>query len=358
MFCEDVDCENISSNAHVRPGSTLFNFKAQNMGEEANNWGNWTLSRKPIDTLQNMLKEYEIALSNYTYREVSYASDILKAFEGIKAIFCDSMQTDFWQGIPEKLLPQALCWQTRGAHRRRMDKPDGRQSPKPLFPTWTWAAYDSSVNLNDHMPIEEYRTDVEWYIINDAGFATRLDVHPQYPLWMTMSRHRPSPMLLKTFLPNLVPREEVDANSEAWREARTLGCWTTTASFYLDGSHHKLGYDTHEMMWTQSTNFAIKDQWGATAGCILLPKDFFQAADTDGMMCQFILISRGRKRHFEGHEMTYFDESIYMTGRWCHLNVMMISRIAEMTAVRVGVGIISKEAWAAAAPETTFIKIV
>lgn len=175
---------------------------------------------------------------------------------------------------------------------------------------------------------------------------------------MTMSRHRPSPMLLKTFLPNLVPREEVDANSEAWREARTLGCWTTTASFYLDGSHHKLGYDTHEMMWTQSTNFAIKDQWGATAGCILLPKDFFQAADTDGMMCQFILISRGRKRHFEGHEMTYFDESIYMTGRWCHLNVMMISRIAEMTAVRVGVGIISKEAWAAAAPETTFIKIV
>ncbi|KAH7395047.1 heterokaryon incompatibility protein-domain-containing protein [Phaeosphaeria sp. MPI-PUGE-AT-0046c] len=317
-----------------------------------------TLVRTPLDGVPQMLKSYEMALSFYTYRDVSYASDILNAFEGVKVVLSEAMGTDFWQGIPEKLLPQALCWQLRGPFRRRLSKPVGSQSAEPLFPSWTWAGWESSVNLNVHMAIQTYRTDAEWYIINKDGVATRLDVHPQ---WMTLSRQRPSPSLLKPFLPKLVPREEVDAASDAWRDARILGCWTTGASLFLDGSHHKLGSNNHETQWRESTNFAIKDPWGATAGCILLPKNYFQNAGLTGLTCEFILISRGLKSDAEvisALNMSYFDESVYSTRGWCHLNVMMISRIDEFTAERIGVGIISKEAWGAASPETTFVKLV
>lgn len=359
LFCEDVDCENINPDAHVQPGNTLWNPKAKNLDANStgNDWGTWTLSRAPLEGIIAMLVSYEMALSFYTYRDVSYPSDILNAFEGVSVVLSEAMGTDFWQGIPEKILPQALCWQLRGPHRKRLSKPTGTQSAERLFPSWTWAGWESSVNLNVHMAIQTYRTDAEWYIINKDGIATHLDVQPQ---WMTLSRQRPSASLLKAFLPKLVSREEVDAKSDAWRDARILGCWTSSASFYLDGSHHKLN-DYHETQWRESTNFAIKDPWGATAGCILLPKDFFQKGGTAGQMCEFILISRSLKSDSEflnAMNMTYFDESVYATHGWSHLNVMMISRIDDLTAERVGVGVMSKEAWGAASPETTFVKLV
>jgi hypothetical protein len=353
VFCEDVHCESIGKTATLSPGNTLWNSKARHStSTDTGNWGGWDLSRKPLDALTQMLESYEMALSAYTYRDVSYPSDILKAFEGIKVVLSAAMQTDFWQGIPEKILAQALCWQLTGTFRRRRLRPVGQPPSEPLFPSWTWAGWDSSVNLNYHMAIKAYRTDAEWYIINNNSVATRLNVHPE---WISLQSQRPAASVIRAFLPKIVPREDVDATSEEWRDARTLACWTTCASFVLDGSDHQISSNGHERLWPESTNFAIKDKWGDTAGCILLPKSYFEDSGADWLRCEFILISRSLPLRTT---MSYFDEEVYKMKEWCHLNIMLISRRDEFRAFRVGVGIVHKDAWVAAKPETTFVKLV
>ncbi|EAT84045.2 hypothetical protein SNOG_08877 [Parastagonospora nodorum SN15] len=309
---------------------------------------------KPLGGVMSMLLNYEYALSAYTYREVSYASDMLNAFDGIKAVLSDAMQTDFWQGIPEKIFPQALCWQLRGSYRRRRLWPADGLPSEPLFASWTWAGWESSVNLNDYMSIQMYRTEAEFYIINDDAIATRLAVEPE---WESMQNQRAHPLVIKAFLPNIVPRHMVDASSKAWRNARTLGVWTTSASFILDGTHHVLttAYN-HEKLWRDSTNFAIKDQYGDTAGSMLLPKTYFEDFGADWVKREFILISRSLPLE---SQITHFDEKLYDRKKgWCCLNVMMISRTGEYTAFRAGMGILHKEAWVKAKPMTTFVKLM
>lgn len=303
-----------------------------------------------------MWESYEMALTRYTYREISYQSDILNAFEGVMVVLSEAMRTTFWQGIPEKILAQALCWQLKGDFIRRRNRPVGQNPSKPLFPSWTWAGWDSHVDLNTYMVVKTYRTDVEWFIINSASVATRLDVHPK---WVSSQSQRPSPAVLKAFLPNILPREQVDASAPEWRDARILACWTTRASFVIDGSHHRIGTGNHEQLWPKSTNFAIKDARGNTAGCILLPKDFVNDFGTDWVRCEFIMISRSFPPRSK--TISYFDESVYEMKDWCHQNVMMISRpshLGEYEALRIGVGIIHQDAWIAAKPETDFVKLV
>jgi hypothetical protein len=179
VFCEDTVGESLSPSTHVSPGNTVWNTKSRNPANtETGNWGEWAPSRKPRGSIMAMLLDYEYALSAYTYRDVSYASDMLNAFDGIRAVLSDAMQTDFWQGIPEKFLPQALCWQLRGSFRRRRLWPVDGPPSEPLFSSWTWAGWESSVNLNDYMSISMYRTEAEFYIINDDAVATRLRVEP------------------------------------------------------------------------------------------------------------------------------------------------------------------------------------
>ncbi|KAH8714067.1 heterokaryon incompatibility protein-domain-containing protein [Phaeosphaeriaceae sp. PMI808] len=355
VFCEDTICEDISTKAYVSPGHTVSNSKSRHMASETEgNWGRWELNRKPLEGLSNVCTSYELALSNYTYREVSYSSDILNAFEGIKVVLSDAMQSDFWQGIPERILAQALCWQLRGSFSRRRNRPIGGPPSEPLFPSWTWAGWESNVNLNDYMPIRTYRTDSEWYIVNKNSVATRLNVEPE---WISLNSQRPSSAVIKAFLPRLIPRHEVDAMSEEWRDARILACWTTCASFVLDGSIHKLSENSHETLWPESVNFAIKDRFGGTGGSILLPKDHFESAGTNWLRCEFILLSRSIPLGLR-FSTSYWDERVYNNKDWCHLNVMLISRLDDYTALRVGVGIVHKDAWIAAEPETTFVKLV
>ena len=357
VFCEDTVGETLSPSAHVSPGNTVWNTKSRNPANaDSGSWGEWALSRKPLRSLTAMLLSYEYSLSAYTYRDVSYASDMLNAFDGIKAVLSDAMQTDFWQGLPEKILPQALCWQLRGSYRRRrLWPPDGPPS-EPLFASWTWAGWESSVNLNDYMFVKMYRTEAEFYIVNENAVATRLDVKPE---WESMQNQRAHPSVIRAFLPNIVPRHTVDASSKEWRNARTLGIWTTSASFILDGTHHVLSSDSnHEKLWRDSINFAIKDQYGDTAGSMLLPNTYFEDLGDEWVEREFILISRCLPLESQ-IQISHFDEKLYKKKKdWCCLNVMMISRTGEYTALRVGMGILHKEAWVKAKPMTMFVKLL
>jgi len=356
VFCEDTVSEDISTTAHVSPGNPVWNSKSDHQTtKDRSNFGGWNLSRKPLHSLSQMLHSYEMALSLYTHREVSYPSDILKAFQGVMAVLSEAMRTSFWQGLPEKILAQALCWQLRGGFYRRRNRPVGQPPSDPLFPSWSWAGWDSQVNLDHDLPVKAYRSEAEWFIVNETGVSTRLNVQGEFPGPLSQ---RPSPSVIQAFLPKLVPRIEVDANSREWRGARILACWTARASFVLDGSCHSFGVERYERLWPQSTNFAIKDAQGVTAGCILLPKDYLDAFGEDSVTRDFILISSNVPKSFR---VSCFDETIYPVKDWCHLHVMLISRpshFGEYEAMRIGVGVVHHDAWVAAQPEAEFVKLV
>jgi hypothetical protein len=87
----------------------------------------------------------------------------------------------------------------------------------------------------------------------------------------------------------------------------------------------------------------------------LLPKTYFEDFGVDRLRCEFILISRSLPLPTK---MSYFDESVYHVKEWCYLNVMLVSKVDEFSAIRIGVGVVHKDAWVAAKPETTFVKLL
>ncbi|KNG51980.1 major facilitator superfamily transporter [Stemphylium lycopersici] len=316
-----------------------------------------------------------MALMTYTTRDVTFTCDILRAFEGVSAVLSEAMQTDFWQGIPENILPLALCWQLQGRFRRRETELDGETASSMLFPSWSWAGWDCAVDLNEFIPICGCKNEAEWFIINHNAVATRLRVEPDgtskagdsvKDTHDDLSGHGKSPSesaMMKDMLPRVVPRSEVDVASPDWRDARMLGCFTTCASFVLDRTQHVVSSNRHERMWPRSHIFAIKDAQGITAGCILLPKHFFKRRRVHRLVCEFIAISKSLPQRYweKPKEMRYFDDSVYGArneDRSWVVNAMMIGRLEDNRAFRIAVGVIHEDAWRSAAPEATFVKLV
>lgn len=363
-FCEDVLADGGAQPAYVAPGSTLWSMKKQyNTGNLKINWGQWHLSRKPLATTPEKWRSYTMALSTYTSRDVTYPTDVLNAFEGVRAVLSEAMQTDFWQGIPENILPLALCWQLNGVFRRRETSDDYVPLTEMLFPSWSWAGWISKVDLNLFMPICACKNDAEWFIINDAGAATRLTIRVDDKEEDRDANDIIDSDIIKKKLPNIVPRSEVTATSAEWRNARTLAVLTTSAIFTLDETKHSVSAIRHERLWPRSQIFAIKDANGITAGCILLPKRFFKQRNACEVKYEFIAISRSLQQRYweEPKELRYFDDSVYGSPRedrsWV-VNVMMIERGPDDLAIRVAVGVVHEDAWRDADTETTFVKLI
>lgn len=120
------------------------------------------------------IKTFERALEEYSYRSVSYPTDILNAFEGIRTVLSEAIGSKFWQGLPEIFVDLALCWILNGPFRRRKLQAEGFIPSNPLFPSWNWTGWDSRVNLNAYMPIRKHLSEVDWYIVNQTGVAARI----------------------------------------------------------------------------------------------------------------------------------------------------------------------------------------
>jgi hypothetical protein len=236
-----------------------------------------------------------------------------------------------------------------------------------LFPSWSWAGWDSPVDLSTFMPICACKNEAEWYIMNSNAVATRLRTQPDDISDADDARaHETNPFeaaSIQHVSPRVVPRSQVIATSPAWRDARALWCWTTRASFLLDGTKHIVSTNHHERMWPRSHIFAIKDAQGNTAGCILLPKRFLKQHRVRSLVCEFIAISKSLPQRYweKPREMRYYDDDVYgpADGResWV-VNVMMIDRSGGDEARRIAVGVIHEDAWSSAALETTLVKLV
>lgn len=90
------------------------------------------------DPRWDMFSNYSTFVSDYTYRELSYASDKINAFEGIAQVLESRFETDMWAGLPTSHLDKALLW-------RQGYLPRSDQASIESFPSWSWASRTKSV---------------------------------------------------------------------------------------------------------------------------------------------------------------------------------------------------------------------
>ncbi|EEU36257.1 uncharacterized protein NECHADRAFT_87130 [Fusarium vanettenii 77-13-4] len=86
-------------------------------------------------------ERYIQSVNVYTMRNMTWQSDAVNAFVGIADLIRRGANTKFWYGLPEFAFTQSLLWQPKEPLKRRVS-----QDGAPLFPSWTWAAWQGHVS--------------------------------------------------------------------------------------------------------------------------------------------------------------------------------------------------------------------
>ncbi|KAF2733147.1 hypothetical protein EJ04DRAFT_495855 [Polyplosphaeria fusca] len=320
------------------------------------------LSRAPVNNILSKMYVYYNCLRHYCSRQISYPSDYLNALEGAMAVLHESLQTAFWQGLPEIFFDHALNWCLRDSfQRRRIPFKLGSAEPRPpLFPSWTWAGWDSNILGDVYILTSDRVTEVEWFIINQQKQATRLLIPNDTAISYIPDGNKnvaPDEYDIRDFLPNIIPRMEVNPLSEEWRDAREIATYTTTARFLMDGTLHN--DTTRNRHYPFVRDMAIKDRNGVVAGGIWMPMEFVEDVQAHPQTYDFILIGRTLQAAPRAPSVRklYFDEEVYPYRDWCTLNVLMVSWTVRGTAIRLGAGIVHEDAWVGAGFEGAFVAL-
>ena len=355
VFCEDSVAEGIDASAFIYPGTNLYNLS----GLYSSLWANqkdtatW-LSRTPVDDPVEAVGAYSRLLDQFSGRQMSNPRDIIASFEGILSVFRESLKTDFWFGLPEKYLDETLLWIEAGPSLRR--NVSITPSSKMTFPSWSWAGWDTAVDLGSVFSGYIY-PEVEWYVISQSGEAIRLvtpgsynpSVHPK--ITSSNKNVRPPVGLPDNFLRTV----KHQASISEWKQLelpRYLACWTCIALFGI--GEKKLDVD-EEMgtNWDLREHLPVLDNMGHWAGSVFMGHGWEDNTEGNSRTFEFMLLSRSNTLD---EYLEYYDVDFFNFREWCFLNVMLIQR-DEDRARRVGIGVIHEDAWVEAHPAPMLIKL-
>lgn len=87
--------------------------------------------------------QYARIVEDYTLRQLTYGSDIVRALQGLLHIFQLSFRSEFVCGLPKCLLDIALLW-----------KPTQKLKRRKGFPSWSWAGWQGQVTYDKPMEVE------------------------------------------------------------------------------------------------------------------------------------------------------------------------------------------------------------
>ena len=356
VFCEDGIGEHNPISACVYPGSNLWNMGSVHAsGYMDGNFGTLHLKQEYADSQEAFL-DYEYHVLEYTTRDLTVKSDILDAFEGIVAIMKRSMKTNFWYGLPECHLDQALLWTLTGPHKRRNVLVKGFS--KPFFPSWSWAGWDSRVNMDSYFCITAICHEIDWCLINRKGAVMQMTTSSHVELQLVDGEERrvdPQDRMPDHLLASEANRLETHTDQEDWTDPEYLACWTTLAVFSLPGEVVSLS--DHGRIWQNGLNLAILNFRKNWVGSIMMDREW-GLDHLPRPRCEFILMSRSKDINpsKNGLQARCYDEDTFVKRPWCLLNVMLIERENDI-ATRLGVGFIHETAWIEANPMSMFVKL-
>lgn len=344
VFSEDGVGEGNLPTAFISPASNLWNPGGSST--DNTHFGSLHLQRWPFASNGQAVQEYGSIVSEYTQRHLTHPTDILDAFHGVQNVMQQSLETEFWFGMPERFLDFSLLWILDGPHKRRIISPKVGQQAKYLCPSWSWAGWDGNVLLDLYFH-GGLRGEVQWFLVNhkeEATLITSEDIEGQ--TCFPQPGNRRGTMLSspgQNGFAKMLPRHLVCATDADWRNPKHLVCWTTVASFRITGTIAPLSnLGSH---WSYVNNFAISDNKGRWVGSILLDKGWAKATLLHSLIFPFILLSRSEDISYPAYpEVKYFDSQIFHIRPWCFMNVMLLEFSGNI-ATRLGVGVIHEDAW-------------
>ena len=129
LWLEDVCLEGIADNATVALAPDFIN---QHGGNHKLYFKSPLLQHKNFDVYASLVEDF-------TARSLTFQSDALRAFNGISTILEDAWKTKFYNGIPPRYMESALLFGVEGG--------TGGAVRRTEFPSWSWAGWQSAVNL-------------------------------------------------------------------------------------------------------------------------------------------------------------------------------------------------------------------
>ncbi|KUJ13988.1 uncharacterized protein LY89DRAFT_736991 [Mollisia scopiformis] len=341
--------ETKSPSAFVYPGSSLWNVSGlhnsltQSQAPTAEG-----LSRSRYEDASTAFHYYSNTVERYTMRVMSNQGDALNALEGVLSVLRTTMNTEFIHGLPEMFLDEALLWVLREPHHRRTALSNTKSGIG--FPSWSWVGWNTRSNYGAQFS-GYIRREVEWYLVNKDSMGFKLlprdDWDPTEPFDPSDHQNihpRGSPP--EAFLKNLQNRKHLTTQDLS---SCSLVCWTSITTFQLLGDLLDLGEDAID--WKNHDAFIISDLRSQPVGTIFLEKTWSDVIKKQKEF-EFMLLSRSNTVE----NMVAVDETIFPTGEWCFINVMLIQRNAD-TAQRLGVGVVHEISWVSVAPKPMLIRL-
>lgn len=102
------------------------------------------------ERLPKAFNAYTKLVGTYSQRNLSFKSDILKAFAGMFAVLEEHFQSVTFHGLPAAVISHALLWSPAARlPRRGTQLPTNltipTSGPDPKFPSWSWVGWDGPV---------------------------------------------------------------------------------------------------------------------------------------------------------------------------------------------------------------------
>ncbi|KAI0889182.1 HET-domain-containing protein [Annulohypoxylon maeteangense] len=362
VFCEDCRGEIDSTDVYIAPGTNLWNPGALETtgGRLQLGFGTLHLTREPYATDERAIMAYLNYVLDYSFRQSTKASDSLNAFRAIQNVLCDTMQTSFFYGIPEKYLDVALLF-IPYIYRPRAEQDKENYPLNLAFPSWTWAAWNCGLENSEYFSCITHgiRREVDWFLVCEGNYAIALEsVGAPSKIKFPHANNQELGLLGSVpsgILPPLKTKTSPNENIEDTNSQTLLCCWTMVLDLYLPGRIVPLG--SYNKRWSGSVHLAILNDEGKWIGSILMNELWVKAHPDRTRSYRFILISRSEEIIVDRDpDVAFFDTNLFEYRPWCFLNVMMVEESGD-TARRLGVGTIHEDAWIQENPTKMLVKL-
>jgi Heterokaryon incompatibility protein (HET) len=169
-------------------GKVYFQCRATGMSEDIQTDGNslgWGLdsTNSPLQSFSQLEKKsilfYMMCISLYSKRNLTFAGDVIAAFDGMSNVMEKTMRAPFCFGLPTSHFDFALLWQPKGDLRRRIEAKGQHDFRGAEFPSWSWTGWQGSfcqydikeldgclLNVNEWLL---HHTWIRWYIRDENG---------------------------------------------------------------------------------------------------------------------------------------------------------------------------------------------
>ncbi|PMD41858.1 HET-domain-containing protein [Hyaloscypha variabilis F] len=125
------------------------------------------------------LSDYWVLVEQYTARHLTYPEDILEAFAALSLRCANYFSSFVKKGALEAVFSSMLCWIGKTILTRRVHCMSDPEFPSQDFPSWSWCGWEGAVvflvdRLHFEEPIHRYLTCVSQFLLEEEGQITEV----------------------------------------------------------------------------------------------------------------------------------------------------------------------------------------